>query len=141
MFFIMNYESPIYYSIKAYESKFYEKRLKLLEKRNEVLSNFYKYKSDIDAEIIMLSNLASQTTTKLTEKSLVDLLFINCICKEARFSFLAVISFNIWSSVSGQVYIFSYRSSVFDKITYDGFGADVNFYGSICAILGTIFTL
>ena len=133
----MNHDSPIYYTIKAYEAKTAEKRLKLLEKRDEVLKSFYKYTNELESEKKDLESL-TQTQIKLTEKSFKDLIYKNCISREGRYSFFAVTAFMFWNPISGQVYLDSYVSRIFDKFVYDGFGFQVTFYSGILAVVGTI---
>ena len=128
----------MYYSIKAYEELDNRKRDNLIEKRDKILTKFYKYNDELQNEKDYLDKIAAELENKSTEKSLKELVYNNCISKKTRWSFFAMMAYNFWPTVSGMAYADNYMSVIFDKLVYDGFGYKLTFYSGFFCIAGSV---
>jgi hypothetical protein len=102
-------------------------------KADLLLENFNKNQNDIVFEKKQLEEAVSDPS-KAVEKGFIDMIRQNCLAADKRWSFIAVVFFNGYSSWVGQVYLENYTSEIYGKLVDDKFGYMLTFYSGFAVI-------
>ena len=137
------YDSPIHYTYRSvqWKEKDPQRARENEAKADLLLEKFNKNQNDIVFEKKQLEEAVSDPS-KAIEKGFIDMVKQNCLAIDKRWSFIAVIFFNGYSSWVGQVYLESYTSEIYGKLVDDKFGYTLTFYSAfpviasgLCAVL------
>lgn len=138
----MDHDSPLHYTLQSlkYKEKDPVKYQKMLDKSDMLLEKFNKNVNDIVFEKQQLED-AIADPNKAVEKGFCDMVKQNCLAADKRWSFIAVIFFNGYSSWVGQVYLESYTTEIYGKLVDDNFGYRLTFYSGFAVIGAGLFAV